>query len=149
MKRSGATDQELADRLHSLAIHLLRRVAAEDEKSGLSAARLSALSVIVFRGPLSLGELARAERVQPPSMTRVVQALEASGLVRRKSSDDDRRVVQVRATAKGDRLLQAARRRRIGRLAAALAGLDGGERRQVAEATGLLEDVVATLEPRP
>ena len=149
MKRSGATDQELADRLHSLAIHLLRRVAAEDEKSGLSAARLSALSVIVFRGPLSLGELARAERVQPPSMTRVVQALEASGLVRRKSSDDDRRVVQVRATANGDRLLQAARRRRIGRLAAALAGLDGGERSQVAEATGLLEDVVATLEPRP
>ena len=147
--RPRAAERELADRLHSLAIHLLRRVAAEDEKSGLSAARLSALSVIVFRGPLSLGELARAERVQPPSMTRVVQALEASGLVRRKSSDDDRRVVQVRATAKGDRLLQAARRRRIGRLAAALAGLDGGERRQVAEATGLLEDVVATLEPRP
>src|ERR671933_1067936 len=70
-----------ADRLHSAAIHLLRRVRRQDDASGLTAPRLSALSVIVFGGPLTLGALAAAEQVRPPTMTRIVQALEEAGLV--------------------------------------------------------------------
>src|ERR687883_145288 len=73
----------LADRLHSAAIHLLRRLRREDARTGLSGPRLSALSVVVFAGPRTLGELAAAEQVRPPTMTRLVQALEREGLVAR------------------------------------------------------------------
>ena len=69
----------LADRLHSLAIHLLRRIRRGDDAAGLSAPRLSALSVIIYRGPISLTELAKAEGVTAPTMTRLVQALVRAG----------------------------------------------------------------------
>ena len=72
----------LADQLHSAAIHLLRTLRKEDDSSGLSAPRLSALSVVVFGGPLTLGQLARAEQVRPPTMTRIVTGL-AGGFVTR------------------------------------------------------------------
>ena len=107
-----------ADRLHSASIHLLRRVRKEDEASGLSPARLSALSVVVFAGPLSLGRLAAAEQVTPPTMTRIVAALEEDGLVEKRSGPSDRRSVTISATPRGHRLLQAARRRRVSSLAA-------------------------------
>jgi hypothetical protein len=83
----------IADRLHSAAIHLLRRVRGQDEGSGLSPARLSALSVVVFGGPVTLGRLASAEQVTAPTMTRLVAALEADGLLSRKDDTVDRRVV--------------------------------------------------------
>jgi len=67
-----SSQTELADRLHSAAIHVLRRVAREDTASGLGGPALSALSVVVFGGPLSLGKLAEAEQVTPPTMTRTV-----------------------------------------------------------------------------
>src|SRR5262245_35779342 len=92
---------EIADRLHSAAIHLLRRVRREDTASGLPAPQLSALSVLVFRGALTLGALADAEQVRPPTMTRVVAALSAAGLVEREVKADDRRVALIRATARG------------------------------------------------
>src|SRR5205085_4766945 len=101
---SGSAD--LADRLHSAAIHLLRRLRREDDASGLPAPQLSALSVIVFGGPITLGALAAAEQVRPPTITRVVATLEESGLVVRETDDADRRVARVKATAKGTRLLQ-------------------------------------------
>src|SRR4051794_41857953 len=70
----------VADQLHSAAIHLLRSLRREDTASGLSAPRLSALSVVVFGGPLTIGALAAAEQVRPPTMTRLVAALQAQGL---------------------------------------------------------------------
>src|ERR671934_2548255 len=91
---------EAADRFHSAAIHALRHVAREDPASGLSAARLSALSVLVFGGAMTLGELAAAERVRPPTMTRIIRGLEDSGLVRRAADPGDGRVTRVRATAR-------------------------------------------------
>src|SRR5882672_7098612 len=106
---SGATGRpaaDLADRLHSAAIHLLRRLRREDDASGLPAPQLSALSVIVFGGPLTLGALAAAEQVRPPTITKLVATLEAAGLVEREVDPDDRRVARVRATARGSRLLQ-------------------------------------------
>ena len=134
----------VADRLHSVAIHLLRQVRREDEASGLSAARLSALSVVVFGGPLSVGELARAEQVRSPTMSRVVADLEALGLVRRAPSATDGRAVAVTATAKGRRVLQAGRRRRVASLAGRLEGLGKGDLAVLDRAATVLEQALAT-----
>src|SRR5215208_7560323 len=84
-KTAAEKTSDLADRLHSAAIHLLRRLRREDDASGLAAPKLSALSVVVHAGPLTLGALAAAEQVRPPTMTRIVAALEAEGLVTREA----------------------------------------------------------------
>jgi DNA-binding MarR family transcriptional regulator len=118
---------EVADRLHSAAIHLLRRAAEEDKAAGLSRARLSALSVVVFRGPLTLGELATAEGVRSATMTGIVNGLERDGLVRRRPHGTDRRAVSIEATATGRRLLERARNRRIEHVAAKLDDLTDDE----------------------
>jgi DNA-binding MarR family transcriptional regulator len=132
---------QLADRLHSAAIHLLRRLRVEDAAAGLTAPRLSALSVIVFRGPLTLSELAAAEQVRPPTITRLVQELEREGLVVRIPDPADRRITRVRATARGRRLLHAGRSRRVARLAADLAALPLADQRLLAAATERLEQL--------
>src|SRR3989442_1482285 len=105
----------IADRLHSAAIHVLRRLRVEDKAIGLSGPRASALSVIVFRGPIAMGALAEAEQVRPPTITRLVASLELGGLVRRVSDRSDGRVQLVEATAAGKRLLSKGRARRVGR----------------------------------
>jgi DNA-binding MarR family transcriptional regulator len=114
---------ELAERLHAAAIHLLRRLRREDAASGLSGPRLSALSVVVFGGPLTLGQLAGAEGVKPPTMTRMVTGLEKDGLVVREPDTEDRRAVQIRATPAGQLLLFEGRARRVATLAAQLESL--------------------------
>jgi len=135
----------VADRLHSTAIHLLRRLRAEDRRTGLSGPRASALSVVVFGGPITLGDLAAAEQVKPPTMTRLVTALEAHGLVKREGDADDARVVRVRATPKGIRLLQEGRARRIARLQAALQELPEADVVELGRATAILGEVLARL----
>ena len=125
--RATPTPIATADRLHSAAIHLLRRLRKQDDASGLSAPRLSALSVVVFGGPLPLGALAAAEQVRPPTMTRIVAALVAAGLVVREPSAEDRRVVLIRATPAGRRLLEAGRSRRTESLAQQFAELPPDE----------------------
>ena len=130
---------DVANRLHSAAIHLLRRLRHEDAASGLTPARLSALSVLVFGGPCTLGDLARAEGVRPPTMTRLVQGLERDGLVERAPDPADRRLVRLRATADGERVLREGRRRRVARLAAALATLAVEDRARLSDAVELLE----------
>ena len=131
-----------ADRFHSAAIHALRYAAREDSASGLSAARLSALSVLVFGGPKTLGELAATEQVRPPTMTRIVHGLEEDGLVARAADPDDRRITHVRATAKGKRVLQRARTRRIEKLAERLASLDARELAVVGQAAELVDSAL-------
>ncbi len=145
-ERLSSPALDAADRFHSAAIHALRFVAREDPASGLSAARLSALSVLVFGGPKTLGELAAAEQVRPPTMTGIVRALEEAGFVRRDADDRDGRVVRVHATAKGKRVLERARERRIARLAERLAGLTDRELERVREASELVD---AALRPTP
>jgi DNA-binding MarR family transcriptional regulator len=129
-----------ADRFHSAASHALRYVAREDPASGLSAARLSALSVLVFGGPKTLGELAAAEQVRPPTMAKIVQGLEKEGLARRAPDASDRRLVRVYASPKGKRVLQRARERRIARLAERLSSLDASEIALVREAAELVDE---------
>ncbi|MBI1730429.1 MarR family transcriptional regulator [Candidatus Acetothermia bacterium] len=127
------------DQLHSLAIHLLRRVRREDEQSGLGPARLSALSVVVFGGPLSLGELAKEEQVRAPTMTRLVDALEEQGYVKRVQNRNDKRGVQISATGKGIKTLQAARRRRIVQLEKVLSKLNQREMKTLQESMDALD----------
>jgi DNA-binding MarR family transcriptional regulator len=132
-------DARIADRLHSAAIHLLRFVRREDVASGLSAPRLSALSVIVFGGPIYVSDLAAAEGVQRPTMTRLVQALEAEGLVTRVEETSDRRKASLVATAKGERLLIAGRERRVAALTRRLAKLSSDDKATLARAAELLD----------
>ncbi len=140
--RKSSTD-EAADKLHSASIHVLRRVAREDPVSGLSAARLSALSVLVFGGPHTLGELAAAERVRPPTMTSIVRGLERAGLARREADPTDGRVARIHVTAEGERVLQQARQRRIANLTDRLGTLSPDEVARVREAAELVERALA------
>jgi DNA-binding MarR family transcriptional regulator len=135
----------LADQLHSAAIHLLRRLRIRDLASGIGPAQLSALSVLVFGGgPRSLGELADAEQVRPPTMSRIVAGLERAGLVRRHATEDGRRM-GLTATAKGTKLLQQARNRRVESLAQALASLSETDLRQLIELNRLLPQIIRSL----
>jgi DNA-binding MarR family transcriptional regulator len=132
----------VADRLHSAAIHLLRRVRVEDAATGIGPARLSSLSVLVFGGPQTLGALAATEQVRPPTMTRIVEGLVRNGLAARAVDAGDRRVVRVRATRKGRELLHRGRRRRIAHLARRLGGLSRRELALLERAAALIERAV-------
>jgi DNA-binding MarR family transcriptional regulator len=150
IRQPAPADAVTADRLHSAAIRLLRRLRLLDDTSGLSAPRLSALSVIVFRGPLTLTALAAAEQVRPPTITRLVQELERGGLVERLADPVDRRVTRVRATAEGKRLLDAGRRARVEFLARALARLPRRDRTLLGKAADVLGRLVyPEREPPP
>jgi DNA-binding MarR family transcriptional regulator len=135
---------EVADQLHSAAIHLLRRLRARDRRSGVGPAQLSALSVLVFGGSRSLGELADAEEVRPPTMSRMVAGLQRAGLIRRHATEDGRRV-RLEATAKGKKILWEARKRRVESLAQALALLPETELQQLGEFTSVLQQVIRNL----
>ena len=141
-KKTLPETSAIADRLHSAAIHLLRRVRKQDAATGEGPARLSALSVLVFGGPMTLGQLAAAEQVKPPTMSRVVTGLEESRLAERLMDSKDARRVRIRATARGERLLHQGRQRRIEYLARHLDGLTRGELATLEEAIRLLEGVL-------
>ncbi|HEY8474909.1 MAG TPA: MarR family transcriptional regulator [Natronosporangium sp.] len=136
--------EELADRLHSAAIHLLRRVAAVDGRTGLSPARLSALSVVVYAGSISMTALARAERVSAATMSSTVAGLEAAGLVTRCRAPDDGRTVMVQATDRGRQVLVEGRRRRVAQLAAGLADLPETDRAALERGVAVLEALLRT-----
>ena len=132
----------LADRLHSAAIHLLRRVRKQDVATGEGPARLSALSVLVFGGAKTLGELAAAEQVKPPTMSRIVAGLARSRLVEIAADPHDARRLRIRATAKGARLLHKGRRLRIAYLAAHLDALAAQELAQLSDAVEILKNLL-------
>jgi DNA-binding MarR family transcriptional regulator len=131
-----------ADRIHSAAIHLLRRVGEVDSELGVSPARASALSVLVFAGPRTLTELARAERVTPATMSRLVAGLERDGLVRREPHAEDARAAWLHATSKGRRILERGRARRTELLDTLFAGLTPREREIVREAAEIVDRIV-------
>jgi DNA-binding MarR family transcriptional regulator len=135
----------VANALHSAAIHLLRRVRKEDDRTGITPGRLSALSVLVFGGPMRLTDLARAEHVKPPTMTRIVTGLESDRLVKRKADSVDGRSVRIRATARGARLMHQGRRRRVIRLATVLKTLPAEELNVLERAAMIIERVATTI----
>jgi DNA-binding MarR family transcriptional regulator len=137
IRQAAAGDVEkTADLLHSAAIRLLRYVRKEDAASGVTGAQLSVLSVLVFAGPQTLGALAQAEQVRPPTMSQLVAELERRGLAQRRPLD--RRSIQVSVTEKGRRLMQAGRRRRLARLTASLAHLPAAKVALLQEAAELM-----------
>ena len=135
-----ATDDELAPRLHSAVLHLLRRLAREDRASGESPARLSALSVLVFGGARPIGRLARDEGVSAPTMTRLVAGLEADGLVTRTNDPDDRRSQRIAATDRGREILIAGRARRVAALEALLVNVPAEDRTTLSGAVAIIEE---------
>ena len=128
----------LADRLHSVAIRLLRRARREDAAMGLPPAQASVLSVLVFGGARTLSALADVEQVKAPTMTRIVDALERAGLAQRQPDADDRRKLSIAATTAGVRLMQQGRSRRVKALAHLLADLDRNEHATLDAAIALL-----------
>ena len=144
--KKGTSSEATALALHSAAIGLLRSVRKVDGSGELNAARLSALSVIVFAGPITLGELAGAEQVRPPTMTRIVNALEEQGLVRKSRDETDRRTVTLSATMKGKRLLVESRNRRIRPLADRMERLGGHELKMLQDAAVILQEILRPSE---
>ena len=139
MARSATgRERETADRLHSAAIHLLRRVRRTDALTGVPAAQLSALSVLMG-GPRTLGELAGAEQVRPPTMSTLVSEMQRGGLVRRTSDANDARVVRVEMTAKGRRLLAKGREMRIADIERRIRRLPSTDVTTVADAVAIVE----------
>lgn len=147
--RQGADDalSNTAQQLHSVAIHLLRRLRRTDDQMGLSGPRASALSVLVFGGPISLAQLAKAEQVKPPTMARLVDALETAGLARREADKTDLRAVRIRATAKGRKLLLEGRARRLHHLTTMLKGATATERATLADAVSTLQRLLKERTP--
>jgi DNA-binding MarR family transcriptional regulator len=141
---AGVPDDErhrTANALHSAALRLLRRARTADVTMDLDGPRASALSVLVFAGPLPIGRLAALEQVSPPAITKTVTALESDALVERVRSGGDRRVVLVRATARGRALLERGRAGRVRAVAELLATLSERDRRTLARAA----DIIAGL----
>jgi len=132
----------VADRLHSAAIHLLRRLRKQDVATGEGPARLSALSVLVFGGPKTLKELAAAEQVKPPTMSRIVAGLARSRLVDITGDPDDARRMRIRATAKGNQILQKGREMRIAYLASHVEQLTPDELSKLGEAVEILNKLL-------
>lgn len=137
--------EHIANELHSLSIGLLRAVKRADMASGSTAPRLSALSVIVFSGFITLGDLAEAEQVRPPTMTRIVHALELQGLVMKQQNPKDGRSALITATLKGKRFLLQGRARRVRPLSERIQALEAGERQRLSVALGTVRGLITSL----
>lgn len=133
---------DIADRLHSAAIHLLRRVRRDSPPMALSAARSSALSVVVYSGPLTIGQLAEIEQVRSPTMTQIVAHLLHDGLVAREPVGADARRTSVRATAAGIQVITDHRKLRVATLAQRLESLPVADRIVLSRAADLLAQVL-------
>jgi DNA-binding MarR family transcriptional regulator len=102
----------------------------------------------VYGGPLTLGALADAEQVRPPTMTKLVAAMEEAGLVSRETDAADRRVVRISATTKGKRILEEGRDRRSAVIAESLAALPDADLADIAAALDAIEEVAGTPNKR-
>ena len=137
MPRS-AVDDELVGRLR-LSVARLARLLRQQDESGMTPTMTATLATIAREGPLTLGALAAAEQVAPPTVTKAIDKLEAEGLVERIIDENDRRVCRVQITAAGHRQIEANRSRRNAWLADQLAALSADERERLAAAVDVLE----------
>ena len=136
------SDAELANALRPSVMRLARRLRQmRDDALDLNANQLSALGVLLNSGDLLMGELAASEKVQPPSMTRIVNGLEERGLVTRQADPHDRRSARVSLTEEGRQILLDLRRRRDQWLAVRIAELEPGERDVLRQCVAILEKV--------
>ncbi|MBI3438083.1 MAG: MarR family transcriptional regulator [Proteobacteria bacterium] len=114
-----------------------------DDETGLSAPKLSALSVLVYRGPSSLKDLARAEQVTAPTMSKLVADLEADGLAAKRADREDKRGLRIEVTARGRALFEEGRRRRLALLRNKVAQLAKAEQSLLGEAAALMLRIAA------
>ena len=135
---TAPTDTRLASRLR-LAVMRLARVLRQKAQDSITPSQLSALVSIERDGPVTLGDLAALESVQPPTMTRIVAGLEEQGLVQREVDPADRRISRVRMTPQARKLLERNRSRKTAYLASRMRGLSAEELDVLARAAGLLE----------
>ena len=140
-RSANRRERDVADRLHSVAIHLLRRARRTDPLTGVSPAQLSALSVLMS-GPKTLGDLAAAEQVRSPTMSRLVSEMERVGVARKTTDRDDARVVRVRATPKGLRALSRGRSMRIEAIERLISELDHEDLATIERAVGTIENLL-------
>ncbi len=139
------TETDLPERLRLAVTRLARRLRQQSDVDA-SPTQMSALATIARLGPLTLGDLAAAERVQPPTITAAVGRLEGQGYVVRRPDEQDRRIVRVEATRAGRKLLARNRSRKTAYLEKRLRALTTHERATLAEATEILDRI---LEPDP
>jgi DNA-binding MarR family transcriptional regulator len=145
MTRLTREAQDTAHLIHSTSIHLLRILRQQDTKTGLNAPRLSALSVIVFRGPITLSDLAGAEQVRSSTMSRIVEALIDLGLATKTPSAEDKRTILIITTQKGMRVMRMGRERRVRVLAKRLLDLAPHQRDHIRAAFELFSVVISDL----
>ncbi len=146
MSSADPKTNALADRLHTFAIHILRKARTADRESGLSPERLSALSVLVFAGPKTVSALAEMESVSLPAISRTARGLETAGLAARTRDGEDQRTVLLSATAKGRKLVLAGRARRVTAVAEALEGLSVQDIDALMRAGAAMEKLTAPKE---
>lgn len=139
---------DTARHLNSAAIHLLRGMRSADRAAGLTPARLSALSVLVFGGPCTLTDLARAEDVTSPTMSRIVDGLVEQGLATRELHPDSNRALLVTPTVAGQHLMERAAQLRVDVIVAALKSLPVEQRRAIVEAAPALRDLSSEVPRR-
>lgn len=140
--RAPVDTAELAARLRLAVTRLARRLRQEAE-AGITPSMLSALSSAERQGPVTMRDLCAAEQVQPPTMTRIVAALVDAELVVREADAEDGRVVWVKVTPHGRRLLERSRGRKEAFLARALRDLDPRDVARLESAAELLERFTA------
>jgi DNA-binding MarR family transcriptional regulator len=133
------TDTALASSLRLAVMRLARRMRSERPDDSLTLTQLAALSTLERHGPLTPRELAAAERVSPPSLTRIASSLEAAGLATRTDHPSDGRQVLLAASPAGIALLREDRRRREAWLAQRLRELDPAEREVLRRAAAVLD----------
>lgn len=140
----SATDVALASALRMSVMRLARRLRSQRADSTLSISQLAALATLERLGPVSPGELAAHEKVQPPSMTRIVAGLEESGLVTRVPHPSDRRQVLLSASAAGKSLLRDDRRRRDAWLSQRLRSLPPEDLSTLREAAAVFDRLASS-----
>jgi DNA-binding MarR family transcriptional regulator len=150
--RSRVIDEELVAGLRVGVLRLARRLQLERAADDITLTQLSVLAILHRDGPLTIGELAAAERIKPPSMTRTVNCLEEAGLVKRCAHATDGRQVVVKLTDEARAVMRENRRRRDMWLADHLGDLDDDERAVLRRAVPLLDRLAqdrqeATAEP--
>jgi DNA-binding MarR family transcriptional regulator len=136
---SPSTNAELASTIRLSILRVARRIRSQRVNTAVTLSQLSALATLKKCGPLSAGEVAAIEQVQPPSMTKILAALEAGGFIERSAHPEDRRQSIISVAEAGFALLAAETRKRDEWLAVRLAGLSEDDRRRLVEATDVLD----------
>lgn len=137
--------ENVADQIHSASIHLLRALRGKDKVLGISPARLSALSVLYFMGPITISQLAAAEGVKLPTASRLIKDMVRDQLVLRERSEDDGRSSFISISPKGKTLFERGRVNRLMALTTALENLSVDNHQTLEKAAILMKNAAKAI----